>query len=248
MPAVFEIFFQNSAVRNRIKAMAHHRSSRFVIVGHSCLCLLLCIDSILKNLAHEKDWLFYSFVFYCASSLYKLSLVLTKRLSIPGFTLFQILVAEADGNLSLFEANVMVLDVVTVLFFILLLRFISIFDVDNGDLFYRFRLLVICSNMILSVEVVILLSVIIISKMANLSFSETLFRNRDTSLEKDDDESRECAICKEAFNADEAVKRLKCRHLFHSSCIDEWFSIKKNCPLCKQDGLEGNSIKCILSE
>ena len=247
MPAIFEIFFENNAVRNRIKTMVQHKTSWIIIIAHNCICLGLCAYSILKNITHERDWLFYSFVIYSLSSLYKLSLLLTRRLSIPGFTIFQILVAEADGNLSIFEINVMMLDVIVIVFFILMLRFTSFFDINNEDLFYSLRLLVVCSNMIFSLETVILMSVFVISKMANLSFSETLFRNRDTSLENGDGESRECAICKESFNTEEMVKRLKCKHLFHSSCIDEWFSITKNCPLCKQDGLEGNSIRSILS-
>lgn len=29
------------------------------------------------------------------------------------------------------------------------------------------------------------------------------------------------------------IYRLKCRHIFHSKCLDSWRNIKNNCPLCR---------------
>lgn len=39
-----------------------------------------------------------------------------------------------------------------------------------------------------------------------------------------------CCICLEELN--ENVVMIKCHHIYHKKCIDEWFLKKKNCPLC----------------
>ncbi|OMJ76872.1 hypothetical protein SteCoe_23680 [Stentor coeruleus] len=44
-----------------------------------------------------------------------------------------------------------------------------------------------------------------------------------------------CCVCFERFNFGCFVRELPCKHLFHTSCIDEWISLRKNlsaCPLC----------------
>ncbi len=41
----------------------------------------------------------------------------------------------------------------------------------------------------------------------------------------------ECSMCISVFKAGEEVKMLpKCRHIFHSKCIDPWLLIKGSCP------------------
>ncbi|CAG9334485.1 unnamed protein product [Blepharisma stoltei] len=44
-----------------------------------------------------------------------------------------------------------------------------------------------------------------------------------------------CAICFEAFRAVSVVRRLHCKHLFHGTCIEEWFKANRTCCLCKRD-------------
>ncbi|MEX1012076.1 MAG: RING finger domain-containing protein [Waddliaceae bacterium] len=48
----------------------------------------------------------------------------------------------------------------------------------------------------------------------------------------------ECVICIEDFNPQEPVTALKCNHIFHSQCINDWQncdSPKSNhCPICFQ--------------
>lgn len=41
-----------------------------------------------------------------------------------------------------------------------------------------------------------------------------------------------CRICMEDYQAGEEIKTLKCFHMFHSKCVDEWLSRKTTCPLC----------------
>ncbi|EXL39385.1 hypothetical protein FOCG_18009 [Fusarium oxysporum f. sp. radicis-lycopersici 26381] len=43
-----------------------------------------------------------------------------------------------------------------------------------------------------------------------------------------------CAICIEVLGDQDDVRRLKCKHVFHTSCIDSWFRKHHvDCPLCK---------------
>lgn len=47
-----------------------------------------------------------------------------------------------------------------------------------------------------------------------------------------------CTICLENINSNASCKEeeervLKCRHAFHSECIERWFKVKHNCPLCR---------------
>ena len=40
-----------------------------------------------------------------------------------------------------------------------------------------------------------------------------------------------CSICLEKLNQNRVIK-LRCNHLYHEKCIQQWLSIKKICPLC----------------
>lgn len=42
-----------------------------------------------------------------------------------------------------------------------------------------------------------------------------------------------CVICLNDFSPDEAVKELKCKHLYHPECIDKWLKEKDTCAICK---------------
>ncbi|KAH7016176.1 uncharacterized protein B0I36DRAFT_43486 [Microdochium trichocladiopsis] len=43
-----------------------------------------------------------------------------------------------------------------------------------------------------------------------------------------------CAICLEVLVDVDSVRRLKCNHLFHTTCIDSWLKNRHvDCPLCK---------------
>ncbi|CAG9321691.1 unnamed protein product [Blepharisma stoltei] len=46
-----------------------------------------------------------------------------------------------------------------------------------------------------------------------------------------------CCICFEEFNSNSYARKLLCGHVFHDSCIDEWFKRQPEprCPLCKSD-------------
>ncbi|KAK6789397.1 hypothetical protein RDI58_013196 [Solanum bulbocastanum] len=42
-----------------------------------------------------------------------------------------------------------------------------------------------------------------------------------------------CSICMEEFEAEIGAKQVPCGHLFHSSCLKNWLSLRKSCPLCR---------------
>ncbi|XP_057788769.1 RING-H2 finger protein ATL66 [Salvia miltiorrhiza] len=44
----------------------------------------------------------------------------------------------------------------------------------------------------------------------------------------------ECCICLGIFGDDDKVKVLpRCRHCFHSECVDRWLTTQSSCPLCR---------------
>ncbi|XP_020212853.1 probable E3 ubiquitin-protein ligase XERICO [Cajanus cajan] len=44
----------------------------------------------------------------------------------------------------------------------------------------------------------------------------------------------ECCVCLSAFEANQEVSQLPCKHFFHRGCLDKWFRNKHaTCPLCR---------------
>jgi len=44
-----------------------------------------------------------------------------------------------------------------------------------------------------------------------------------------------CMICLGDFSVEEPCRRLPCRHVFHSDCVDEWLRRCTDCPICKSN-------------
>ncbi|KAL1023762.1 hypothetical protein UPYG_G00045790 [Umbra pygmaea] len=55
-------------------------------------------------------------------------------------------------------------------------------------------------------------------------------RKGDMETESDFDN---CAVCIEGYKANDVVRILPCRHLFHKSCVDPWLLDHRTCPMCK---------------
>ena len=64
----------------------------------------------------------------------------------------------------------------------------------------------------------------IIDKLIDFKIDESFFES------KHDDS---CPICKEEYSLKEHVKRLPCKHIFHSNCVNTWLKMHGNCPLCR---------------
>jgi hypothetical protein len=53
---------------------------------------------------------------------------------------------------------------------------------------------------------------------------------------KDEFENDTCSICLDDLYSDEnqdEIIQIKCNHMFHKKCLDEWILQQRNCPLCK---------------
>ena len=46
-----------------------------------------------------------------------------------------------------------------------------------------------------------------------------------------------CSICQGGLMRGIHVKELRCEHLFHSDCIDQWLRIKRVCAVCQEEVL-----------
>ena len=44
---------------------------------------------------------------------------------------------------------------------------------------------------------------------------------------------KECSICFDDINENDK-KILNCNHVYHEECIEKWFSINHQCPLCRK--------------
>ena len=45
----------------------------------------------------------------------------------------------------------------------------------------------------------------------------------------------ECPICLETYQTNENVVNLPCNHIFHVSCIKDWFAEHTTCPVCRDN-------------
>ena len=46
-----------------------------------------------------------------------------------------------------------------------------------------------------------------------------------------------CTICMEKYTTGTKLKKLPCKHEYHSECVNEWLAASKKCPVCAQDVL-----------
>uniref|UniRef100_A0A673KQC3 RING finger protein 150-like n=1 Tax=Sinocyclocheilus rhinocerous TaxID=307959 RepID=A0A673KQC3_9TELE len=60
-------------------------------------------------------------------------------------------------------------------------------------------------------------------------------RKGDQETESDFDN---CAVCIEGYKANDVVRILPCRHLFHKGCVDPWLVDHRTCPMCKMNILK----------
>ena len=55
-----------------------------------------------------------------------------------------------------------------------------------------------------------------------------------TSIHYDSgDVDEQCPICLEIFRDCMVLSKIRCNHIFHNDCINNWFDINFTCPLCK---------------
>ena len=60
---------------------------------------------------------------------------------------------------------------------------------------------------------------------------KTWNRLSDTSKKEE-----QCCICYDNFSKGQKIKELeKCKHAYHSKCINKWLENEKRCPVCNND-------------
>ncbi|KAI8646394.1 hypothetical protein BD408DRAFT_380428 [Parasitella parasitica] len=68
--------------------------------------------------------------------------------------------------------------------------------------------------------------------------AELVYRLKSKVFHKENkgDENEECIICLETYQEGDVLRKLPCRHEFHSTCVDTWLiTRRKYCPICKFD-------------
>ena len=50
----------------------------------------------------------------------------------------------------------------------------------------------------------------------------------------------QCSICLVNFKENEIVRRLPCKHYFHTDCICTWLRQKSTCPVCRGVAIRKN--------
>ena len=60
----------------------------------------------------------------------------------------------------------------------------------------------------------------------------------DWLVEKIERTTKECTICTEVLydnpeSSFKSIQKLSCRHEFHRKCVNKWFKVKRNCPICR---------------
>jgi hypothetical protein len=55
----------------------------------------------------------------------------------------------------------------------------------------------------------------------------------DISVKNNIDEIK-CSICMTEFEQTEIIKLTKCKHIFHSECLNEWVDENHSCPVCRE--------------
>ncbi|KAG0481189.1 hypothetical protein HPP92_012047 [Vanilla planifolia] len=70
----------------------------------------------------------------------------------------------------------------------------------------------------------------------SLCLSQTIYCSSDPAQECREEVS--CPICLEDYEDKESMGILKCRHVYHVSCIKNWLSIKNACPICKAPAVD----------
>lgn len=59
----------------------------------------------------------------------------------------------------------------------------------------------------------------------------------------DNDSAAKCLVCQCEYEAGEVLRKLPCKHVFHSECCDEWLGRSSACPYCRTCVEEGKVVK-----
>ena len=63
-----------------------------------------------------------------------------------------------------------------------------------------------------------------------------LYSKRYKKIKHKHPDEKNCSICLSDYDdEDRIVINLKCKHIFHKTCIKEWGKVSTNCPICRNE-------------
>ena len=62
--------------------------------------------------------------------------------------------------------------------------------------------------------------------------NEVKNNNKEYIILNKEFKNNECIICLEKMIIGDKINILECGHIYHHTCIMEWFKRKRECPLC----------------
>lgn len=65
--------------------------------------------------------------------------------------------------------------------------------------------------------------------------NKNLLKNSKPEIYLDKSNTELCVICQDDITNNQIIRKIKCKHIFHIECIDEWFLENKKCPTCKYE-------------
>jgi len=68
-----------------------------------------------------------------------------------------------------------------------------------------------------------------IAKLPSMKFCKKMVEGKD-----ENDAGVKCLVCQFAYEEEETIRILPCKHYFHHECVDQWLMAKDFCPYCRQ--------------
>ncbi|KAH0675061.1 hypothetical protein KY290_024092 [Solanum tuberosum] len=69
------------------------------------------------------------------------------------------------------------------------------------------------------------------------------YHHQQQNDEKTGADSSTCVVCLNRLGDGDRVRKLACRHVFHTECLDGWFNtLNFNCPLCRSTSVSGERV------
>ena len=72
-------------------------------------------------------------------------------------------------------------------------------------------------------------------KVEKYKYKPSTSKKNKEEEKKEKDERDACAICLVNLENNDKIRRLPCKHLFHSDCVMNWFKERMSCPVCRKD-------------
>lgn len=256
-----DAILESTHIKRRIESILRSPQRRIVYVAYFIMCMVVSFYFTVSARELQRLELYLMLFFFLFYFVYRSFIVICQQHATYYLSITDIVFFNDGRPFQPVELNMLAIETVVV---VLYLRFstllisdihwINIQSEKDEDFMKRNQILSMLSILPIFIENTTFLCIYIIVKLASLSSFQTSFKDYcETNNERgptdppNENYNRvECTICKVWFEKDDIVQRLKCKHIFHPECINEWFNVKKCCPLCRTYGVDGDSIREIL--